>query len=113
MDYALKQQLNQTIRISTTGSTLNAYGEPTISGSTTFPARVEEHSRQYEKSDGEVVRTNHMIILDAGVTTPTYQSYIWMPGQSTSTLTSDARRVKIIKPCIAEDGSLDHWEVLV
>lgn len=113
MDLQLKAQLNQVVRISAPASGLNAFGEPTISGSSTFYARVEESSRQYEMADRESVRTTHMIILDAGVTTPVYNGYLWLPGQSSSTLTADARRMKIVRPCPGEDGELDHWEILV
>lgn len=113
MDLQIKAQLNQLVRISAPATSLNAYGEPVFSGSSTFYARVEEVSRQYERSDGEAVRTTHMIILDTDVTTPVYQGYLWLPGESSSTLTVDARRIKIVKPCPGEDGELDHWEVLV
>jgi hypothetical protein len=113
MDYVLKAQLSQLIRISATASTINAYGEPSISGSSTFYARVEENSRQYEHGDSEEVRTTHMIILDSDATTPEYQGYLWMPGVSSSTLVSDARRIKIVRACPDENGDLDHWEVLV
>lgn len=113
MDYVLKAQLNQLVRISASASTLNAYGEPVFSGSSTFYARVEENSRQYETVDAEVVRTTHMVVLDTGVTTPQYQGYLWLPGQSASTLVSEARRIQIVRPCVDENGDLDHWEVLV
>lgn len=113
MDQQLKAQLNQLVRISAPATGLNAFGEPVFSGSSTFYARVEEVSRQYENGDKEEVRTTHMIILDTGVTTPVYQGYLWLPGESASTLTADARRVKIVKPCPGEDGELDHWEVRV
>jgi hypothetical protein len=113
MDYALKQQLNQLIRISAPAASLSAYGEPQFSGSSTFYARVEENSRQYEQADGEVVKTTHMVILDTGTTTPVYHGYLWLPGKSSSTLPADARRIKIVRPCPDVDGNLDHWEVLV
>lgn len=112
MDYSLRAQLNQTIRMST-AQTADIYGEASVTASTLHQARVEEHARMYERSDGEVVRTSHMIILDNDVSTPTYAGYIWMPGTSSSTLTADARHPKVIRYCPAEDGTCDHWEVLV
>lgn len=112
MDLQLKAQLNQLVRIGVAGS-LDAYGDPSLSGSTTLYARVEEHNRLYEFPDRETVRTSHMCILDNDAVTPTYSGWIWLPGQSSSTLTSDGRHPKIIRPCPAEDGSLDHWEVIV
>ena len=113
MDYALRAQLNQRIRMATSASTVNQYGEVTFGGSTLHWARVEENHRMYDRGDGEKVRTSHMIVLDSDVTTPTYAGWIWLPGVSTSTLTSDARHPKIIRYCPAEDGTCDHWEVLV
>lgn len=112
MDAQLRAQLNQIVRISTAG-TVDAYGQRTVSASTLHYARVEERRAVFEGLDKETIRSSHMIIMDNDVTTPTFSSYIWLPGESASTLPANARKPKSIKPCPGEDGSLDHWEVIV
>lgn len=113
MDFQLRSQLAQRIRISTSLGAADAYGQKAVTGTTLHWARVEEQERLYDRADGQKVRTTHMIILDTDVATPTFQSMIWLPGQSSSTLATDARQAKIVKPCVGEDGSLDHWEIRV
>lgn len=112
MDAQLRAQLNQQIRIST-GGAVDAYGQRSVSTSTLHYARVEEDSRAYDINDKDSVRTTHMIVLDNDVTTPTYAAFIWLPGDSASTLPSAARKPKVIRACPDENGALDHWEVLV
>ena len=114
MDPQLKTQLQQLIGISYTSSTANIYGEVQVGSVATVFGRVEQHTREYELSNGTVERSLTMIILDADSTTgtPTFESRFYLPNTSVSTAAM-ARRPHIIQIAIDEYGKLDHWEISV
>ena len=113
MDYSLKVQCKAVVGIAT-GATVDYTGQVQVGSPATYYARVEPKYREVYRN-GVIEKTSHMVILTEDFTATESQTrdmLVWMPGDSLGT-TSAARRALIISPCYDENGSLDHWEVLV
>lgn len=113
MDAQLKRQLNQTISVATLSST-DVYGKITWSTPTSVSARVEllDESTYRSYFGGAPLseyKTRHVIITENAIDET---SHVWLPGDSSADATLARRPFQVLE-CIAEDGSVHHYETIV
>jgi hypothetical protein len=108
MDPQLKAQLRQTIGVAARSS-VDSYGQATFGAASNVAARVEEERRRIERRDGTFVESTHRIYTETAIT---YESRIWLPGDSTSDATL-AREPQQVHSIVDELGTVHHYEVVL
>jgi len=108
MDAQLLDQLNQTINVATP-TTASASGDPTYGSATAIAARVEDNRQIVQAADGSFRETTHWIATQTAITDETR---IWLPGDSPAD-PKLARLPAQVNVAVAENGSIDHYEVRV
>jgi hypothetical protein len=112
MDPQLKAQLRQTVYFSVSSATVDQYGQlQAFSTATAVSARVQPYTKEVALSNGDIVKTTHMVIMSETAVTPTFETRLYLPGDPVTL--PFARRTRQIHPCYDEFGDLDHWEVVV
>jgi hypothetical protein len=112
MDPQLKGQLLQAVQVQFSTATISIAGEPVLATATTMLCRYEAQARVFDRTDGTVDRTNHVLIFDAvtGFEPDTQTRF------SLSTPAFDdqqPRQAKYINICIDERGRLSHYEIFL
>lgn len=108
LDVQLRKQLNQTINVAVLVSRSSS-GTPTFAAPASSQARVEESHRRINAVNGKEETTTHIIITETPIT---LHDRVWLPGVD-SAKDFLARPVKQVFEAIGEDGTTDHFEVLI
>lgn len=109
VDSYLKAQLKQVLGYRAPTGVDDAGQVSTTASTSTCFARVETRSREVPIYGGVENRTDHMIIVDSDFPLTELQA---LSAQYFLPFDPDtARRAKVAKVCIGEDGSVDHWEI--
>ena len=103
MEYALKQQLNQTIYVFTPSS-VDVYGDLSFGAAATYSARVVQEQRFVEESEteGQDLYTGHIIVTDED-SPITDDDYIAL------TNGGDKRKPKKVITAIDAAGNVDYY----